>query len=1465
MTCNGLYQYWLDEDDRGPFLITIPAFPPKTSAAPAFYPLWKGTPLQEHHSRASEIASLCSLLQSLDEDVPTATYFMSLEKLGDLVYSTLAHFHHLPEDAFTGLDCSAQIYAAVPPACVFLALCALKGNRQGLAEARSSLCLISGLLALPKLSAVYREHRGLHNLVLLLTHPNDATTQLKLAVMSTLDSLLLDPEAALAFLENKFSRDFMDVVVHDHLAVPRKAGDKSGKEPTKRQKQDDYSKPTVLETGYQIILGQMLQSPSPKLANSLRLFLSKCGFYLELSSFPRVITDPDPARVLKTLDSIKKKLKQHLLQSSSKSFQSVKHDLQSAVLLDSSRTVSHLRSAMLLLGQPVLTRTLAAWLDSCDVLDCCSRLVGHRSAREMGIQDYRVMVCNVAEVLVALLRSRGGAEYFTAHRTKVEELAEMLSELRIQDCDEEGDLSLIEEENLLSVMQMEKVPSYARQLAGLLQSLLKLSDLFSHFFSPHGNVKAAADLYCYLNSTEQKPFGLFYHYVRLHPDLLVAMVEHCSLSNTEGILVTFYILEVLQFVLYEDRAGEVLITVGCQLHTFLKSLPKTEAPPEMQQTIETLVQQLEPSARLETSSNLLEDLLHYVSHNARLEPVTDLKALNLVEPIQSLSKLSRLPAPKVTLSSYGLMTEPNSPILKLLPSLRLLSAILALNKWSSALLIERGFLRTLSGIIYQVTSILQTMHLQTMAEVVFNVQDKSQQKKEHFEVLLPGLNVMNLFLHQLLATDLQCYNDSVLFETLVALNAVCELNLAMGGELTVKKVQKLVTTTFILWAQFPLFAEEYLVQLLEQALHFPYKHAPTLNLASAVFEHLVSYKNPGFVQKYVTILMKSPSPMVFSPCLLHFHLTQAKTPEDQAAVFDLYVTQWERLKEVKPSKMIPRLVWETRRQFALVSESELCVLERFIDAFVITNSHDLQQALVRLLRCVLATNHEESCNLIVRKLLASLRGANSSQAKVLHTIYGIIDVPAAKSLMIYEDLPEDLIRMLESKELRLLALRILRVLFDVKIGLCSEEMSKLKTAEETSLTQQQSASLGRYKLVEDMPTVSHTQQFLAECKRFLTFKLPEGVALEGDIGMDDDDPLYSEFKTHRSISEDQNSVQCTALVYRILFELSQHPLGKSLLLCGEFPHKDQAPLVEFGDTVQYVTATLKGCEQEEWVCKMLGLTDLILSVLKEVGARLCPRESLHSLQRELMNSDLPRASYYLSLMTQIPESIDPTSFDLPHPRGLSERFTLLQTDPRKLIEFQDKSKRAQREQLVLCERLGERIQVKAIHSLTDLLPPPYPPLFRFKSDIEENEWTKISAELTEFVPEISSSAQKENEDREKKAAKPPVFTPAPVMPPMPMPMNPMYPGMMQQGIPPPGIARPPMPMHMEDYMRPTMMPQPILPPSNLFSPEDHKAIEEIKRLLNLQNERADPRIQSRIAQILSEHPNVQPFIQSRTD
>jgi len=75
-----------------------------------------------------------------------------------------------------------------------------------------------------------------------------------------------------------------------------------------------------------------------------------------------------------------------------------------------------------------------------------------------------------------------------------------------------------------------------------------------------------------------------------------------------------------------------------------------------------------------------------------------------------------------------------------------------------------------------------------------------------------------------------------------------------------------------------------------------------------------------------------------------------------------------------------------------------------------------------------------------------------------------------------------------------------------------------------------------------------------------------------------------------------------------------------------------------------------------------------------------------------------------------------------------------------------------------------------------------------------------------------------------------------------------------------------MPMHTEDYMAPRMMPQqPMLPPSSFFSPEDHKAIEEIKRLLNLQNERADPRIQSKIAQILSEHPNVQPYIQSKTD
>jgi len=1409
---------------------------------------------------------------ALDEEVPVATYFLSLEKLGDLVHHTLAHFRHLPEDPFSGLDCSSQIYAAVPPATVALALRALDGSRQGLAEARSSLCLIGSILALPKLSAVYREHRGLHNLVLLLTHPNEATTHLKLAVITTLDSLLLDPQATLSFLENKFSRDFRDGIVYEHLSMPRKAADKPSKEPVKRPKQEEYAKPTVLETGYQIILGQMLQSPPPKLANALRLFLGKCGFYLELSNLPRQLGDPDPSRILRVLDSIKKKLKLHLLQSSSKSFQSVKHDLQSRVLLDCCKTAGHLRSAAQLLGQPVLTRTLATWLDSCDFLNCCLRLVVHKSAWQMSIQDYRVLICNVAEVVVALLRSRGGSEYFSTHSEQVKSLAQVLAEVHIQDCDEEADLALLEEENLVSVMQMEKLPSYAHQLAKLLESLLELGSLFHGFFRPGSRLKAASDLYGYVNSAEQKSLGLFYHYMRLHPDVLLAMVELCSLSNPENLILTFYILEILQNVLYEDRAADILLTIGASLHTVLKSLPKYDAPADMQMTVDVLMQLLEPSAKLETSTNLLDDLLHYVSHNAKLEPVTDIKVVDLVEPIQSLSKLSRTPAPKVSLSTYGLMTEPNSAILKLLPALRVLSALLALNKWSSAVLIERGFLRTLSGVIYQVTSILQALHLQTMAEVVFNVQDKSQQKREHFEVLVPALNVFNMYLHQLLATELQCYNDPVLFETLVALNAVCEISLALNTDLTVKKVQKLVCTTFILWAQFPLFAEEYLVQLLEQVLHYPYKHAPTLNLASSIFEHFVSYKNPGFIQKYVSTLTKSPSPMIFSPCLLHFHMTQAKSTEDQAALYDLYVSQWDRVKDAKPSKLVPRMVWETRRQFAILSESDMSVLERFIESFVLTNNHELQQALVRLLRCVLATNHEEACNLVVKKLLSLLRETVNQRAKVLHTIYGIIDVPAAKSLMIYEDLPEDLIRMLESKELRLLALRVLRVLFDVKIGMCSEELSRLKTSEEPSVNQQQSTSLGRYKLVEDMPTVSHTQQFLAECKRFLTFKLPEGVVLEGDVGMDDDDPLYSEFTTRRSESEDQNSVQCTLLVYRILWELCQHSLGKALLLCGEFPPKNQTPIIDFIDTLQYVSSTLKSCHEVEWTCRMLGLVDLILNVLKEIGTRLCPRDALISLQRELLNGELPRASYYLALMAQIPESVEnSTVFDLPHPRGLAERFAPLQGDPRRLVEFQEKVRKAQREHLVLNERLGERVQVKAIHSLTDLLPPPYPPLFRYRNDIDESEWKVITAAQVEFVPEITTSVQKESEDREKKQAKPPAFPQPPVMPQMPMAMNPMYAGMMPPGMMPPGMAppmaRPPgMPMHTEDYMAPRMMPQqPMLPPSSFFSPEDHKAIEEIKRLLNLQNERADPRIQSKIAQILSEHPNVQPYIQSKTD
>lgn len=116
-------------------------------------------------------------------------------------------------------------------------------------------------------------------------------------------------------------------------------------------------------------------------------------------------------------------------------------------------------------------------------------------------------------------------------------------------------------------------------------------------------------------------------------------------------------------------------------------------------------------------------------------------------------------------------------------------------------------------------------------------------------------------------------------------------------------------------------------------------------------------------------------------------------------------------------------------------------------------------------------------------------------------IGGIIDLPATKSTFIYEDIADVLVTLVTDAKLEQAVLRVLKVLFDIKIGLGADD---LKT-----------------RLVEDMPTISQTQNLLLECRKFLNFALPEGIRKDEDENLDKDD-LFDEFENNNSDYEGCN-------------------------------------------------------------------------------------------------------------------------------------------------------------------------------------------------------------------------------------------------------------------------------------------------------------------------------------------------------
>jgi hypothetical protein len=763
-------------------------------------------------------------------------------------------------------------------------------------------------------------------------------------------------------------------------------------------------------------------------------------------------------------------------------------------------------------------------------------------------------------------------------------------------------------------------------------------------------------------------------------------------------------------------------------------------------------------------------------------------------------------APKVSLTALGLLDELNAPIISLLASLRLLNSVLALHKWLSIEIVKSELLKVLCSIVGQTSAILTALFMQTSHETVFMTPNKARRKEEYVELLIPLLDLLAQIQQQLIATDLPCLYAPKLLEAVLDLSALCDIMLKQGTVQRARRVQRLLNTLVTLWAQQPAFPDLFMLKILDQALLLPYQQVASLQVLAIVFEHYVSYKDPR-LQNCVTILSHSPPPTAFPLELMYYNWNS-----DPELLFEFYENFRQPLEKVKEKRTSARLAYEAWREFSLWSEEEASILQQMVQIFGHSNNFEVQTGLIRILRCVLASNLPDAVSQVVESVMAVKGG------KGLQLMLGIADVPAGKNVLIYNDAPLLAMEALERLDTAETALKLLRIFFDNKVGLCGEETAK-------------------YKLVEDLPTVSQTHRFLLEARRFLTFTLPAG-SLQANT-MDEDDPLYEEFSTQPV--QDEGSWLCTHLVLEILLELSQHTLGRSLVLCGQYPYREgSAPLLDFTDTLRYLQLAFNNSQDWTWTTQLLGLVDLLASILKNTGPKLAPPNKLNALVETLKT--VPGAEYLVTALTSEFPAVEFTPVDLPHPRDLEARFIKTGVDFNKIKEFRKKVRKSQGEHLVLGERLGERVQLKPQHSLTDLLPPPYPALFKFKSSLSEADWKQFIIDNVEFQEILVSHKRTEAEELERRNH----LSTAPQKPEEVKPQMAPY------------LYQPPQPAF--------SIQQPMyVSPMSMLSETEVVALQELKQLLLYKDKSQDPRLQIRIEQILSEHPSLVNLLKDRTE
>lgn len=740
-------------------------------------------------------------------------------------------------------------------------------------------------------------------------------------------------------------------------------------------------------------------------------------------------------------------------------------------------------------------------------------------------------------------------------------------------------------------------------------------------------------------------------------------------------------------------------------------------------------------------------------------------------------------------------------------------------------MISNKLLTILTNLIGKINNVIHSLFINTIDSQVFFTPNKTQLIKEHLELLVPSLNIINIIIEQFLATKLSCYNNSRLLEHLVHLATLCDLVLDKSNDLTVQKIVRIIKVSFILWAQMPYFLDLYLGVLFEHVFQYPFKSAAVLSLISNLFEHFVSYKDPAFIHKCVDWLEKSPS-CLFDPEVLYYYLIKTDSMKSEFKIMSVFRMDFDAVKDKNGGKYEPRQAWDFKKKLSILLDREGTVLDTLMKAFLKTNRLEVHSAFVRLLRCAVATNHLIVSIKIVNACKQMLQSSPSIQGKALYTILSLSEVACAKSLFIHEDLPEILLGLLNIPELAVPALKIFRNLFDTSISMNEDE---------------------KQMLVEDLPTITQTQSFLLETRKLLVFYvpgLPESVGVE-----EEEDDLYGEFVTQKE-GEEGCSWELTLLVLRVIKEISNNIVGKSLLLCGQYPFTEEIQgTIDFEETLKRIILVLP---IPEWHSRVLSMLETLVLIFKEVGITLVSQVYLNQTESILQTLNAPKAQKILQTLKLVPIKIEIPNIQLPFPKDLTERFPEQKPDFEKIKDYKKSIWKGHLSQLVSNKRIGDKIQVKTFQSLNDLLPPPYKALFKLKTKVIATEWETLAEKNQEFAPELTLVSQKQSDDKHKSSA--------PARETIPSIIPPIQP----EVIPPKNMA-PAAPIIPAPVISAPVAPRPqVSSPTSMFSDAERNAFNELMGLLQKKDRSHDPRLQLKIEQILNEHPVLVDFIKNKT-